>query len=209
MVIVDDRPMFRAGIKSTIRSILSQSQFSEHSKLNEFVPAQSEARSFYFLIQVGDASDKAIMNNIRALKSLKTPCKIILYDYNRPIQYILPFLKEKIDAYLPGDFGEGDLKECLMSIAAGRIYVDTQTVVELLSIKGKGYWRKRRDLTPTEVRVANLLVSGLSPSLIAKEMHRKASTISSIKSNIFRKTMVTNVLDLAGAMGNSATGMRV
>lgn len=209
IVIVDERPMFWAGIKSTIESIIPQSEFSRHSRLDEFVSAGSQASSFYILIWAGNLSDKTIINNIRALKSLEKPCKIILYGYKQSVRYILPFLREKIDAYLPEDFGENDLKECLTSIAADRIFVNTQIVVELLNIKAKGQKHKSGGLTPTEVRVANLLVSGLSPSLIAKKMHRKTSTISSIKSNIFKKTKVTNVLDLAGAMGNSITGITI
>ncbi len=206
-VIVDERPMFRVGIKSTIESIIPLSEFSKHSRLDEFISDGSKACPFCILIWAGNISDKTIINNIRELKSLEKPCKIILYGYKQSIQYILPLLREKIDAYLPEDFGGNDLKECLASIAADRIYVDTQILIELLNIKFKGQRYKSRSLTPTEARVANLLVSGLSPSLIAKEMHRKTSTISSIKSNIFKKTMVTNVVDLAGAMGNSIAGM--
>nr|WP_295923880.1 response regulator transcription factor [uncultured Dyadobacter sp.] len=184
-------------------------EFSECYRLDKFLSSNSEANSFYILLWAGNTSDKIIINNIRALKYSGKPCKIILYGYKQPIQYILQFLKEKIDAYLPEDFGENDLKECLTSIAAGRIYVDTQIVIELLSIRTKRQELKSGALTPTEVRVANLLVSGLSQSLIAREMHRNTSTISNIKSNIFKKTNVTNITDLAGAMGNSITGIRI
>ncbi|MGG7665526.1 hypothetical protein [Dyadobacter sp. BHUBP1] len=77
-------------------------------------------------------SDKAIIENIKKLRSAYKTCKITLYDYQQPIENIVNFFQEKIDAYLPDDFGEEELKECFSSLSKDRMFLNTQIAVELL-----------------------------------------------------------------------------
>lgn len=200
MIIVDNRPMYRSGIKSMLQSMRPGCRFSEYHLMPELTTDSPQNGSSYFFIRIGKMPDRAIISDIKRLRSAYKSCKIILYDYQQSVDNLINFFREKIDAYLPDDFSGEDLHECISSLTENRVYVNMQIAIELLIKNPIVRPRKTSKLTPTEIKVANFLVNGLSPSLIAKEMDRKISTISTIKSNIFKKTQVNNVVDLMGAM---------
>ena len=152
------------------------------------------------MISVKNMSDKAIISNIKKLRLLQETSKIVLYGYQQPILNIIGFFQEKINGYLPDNFTDSELRECMTALAANRIYINMEIAIELMITPRPVRSKKKSVLTLTETKVANLLVRGLSPSRIAKEMDRKISTISTIKSNILRKTQVSNVIDLAQVM---------
>lgn len=132
IVILDNRPMYRAGIKSILQSVTPTCRFTEHHLLTELPVCNPGNGSAYFFIRVGDMSNKAIIDNVKKLRAACKTCKIVLYDYQQRIEYIVNFFQEKIDAYLPDDFGEEELKECFSSLAKNRMYLNTQIAVELL-----------------------------------------------------------------------------
>ena len=209
IVIVDNRAMYRAGIKSNMQSLISGCKFLERDLFHELPFDTVDNSSVYFLIRVGNMSDKTILSSIKKARTIQKSCKIILYDYQQSIHNIIDFFREKINGYLPDDFSESELEECITSLAVNRIHINMQIAVELMVSSPRTRARKNPSLTPTEMKVANLLVTGLSPSLIAKEMDRKISTVSTIKSNIFKKTNVTNVIELVDVLENVPRGLRI
>lgn len=202
IVLIDNRPMFTKGIKSSIKTIDSTLEVFEYKSFEEIINDKPEWDSFIFFIRVGNTYDHVILGNIRKLRNAYSSCKIILYDYQESIDYIITLFKENIDAYLPDNFDEGDLKECFLSVESNKLYLNTQIALQLLTFKPHKRAEKKIQFTPTEVKVARLLVRGMRTSLIAKEMGKKISTISTIKSNIFKKAKVSNIIDLASSMDN-------
>jgi DNA-binding NarL/FixJ family response regulator len=200
MVIVDNRPMYRAGIKAGIELMMPECRFSEHDLCTDLLLDRQAGSSTCYMICVRNMSDNAIISNIKKLRLLQETCKIVLYGYQQAILNIIGFFREKINGYLPDNFTDGELRECIAALAANRIYINMEIAIELMITPRPVRSRKKSVLTLTETKVANLLVRGLSPSHIAKEMDRKISTISTIKSNILRKTQVSNVIDLAHLM---------
>ncbi|MDQ6482133.1 LuxR C-terminal-related transcriptional regulator [Dyadobacter sp. LHD-138] len=207
--IIDNRPMFSAGLKRSIQSITSHDEVSEYGSFNELSWDNPQIKYTSFFIKVGSSPFNTMVKNIRKLKSSNKSCKIILYDYQLSINYIIAFFGEKINAYLPDNFDENELRECLISIDANRLYINNQIAMQLLKIKPSRGVNKNIRLTVTETKVADFLVQGMRPSLIAKEMDRKISTISTIKSNIFKKTNVDNIIDLRVVMDSAAMGFSI
>ena len=209
VVIIDNRAMYRVGIKSNMQSLLPGCIFLERDSFNELPLESIEGNSVYFMIRIGNTSDQTILSSINKVRGSKKSCKIILYDYQKSIHNIIDFFRKKINGYLPDDFNESELRECITSVAANRIHVNMQIAVELITAPPRTRSKKNPPLTPTELKVANLLVTGLSSSLIAKEMDRKISTVSTLKSNIFKKTRVNNVIDLIDVLEDTTPGVRV
>lgn len=209
IVVIDNRPMFRAGVINTIQSTTDQCYFTSYGSFDELTDNSQKNGNLTFLIRVGNTLETTMVTNVRKLRSTYKSCKIILYDYQDSINDIILFFKEKIDAYLPDNFDEKDLQECITSVKSGRIYINTEIALELLTTKHKTRTKKTFRLTPTEIRVANLLVTGMRSSHIAREMDRKISTISTIKSNIYRKTKVSNIIDLIVTMAKVPREFRI
>lgn len=163
----------------------------------------------HFFIRVGNTPYKTMITNVKKLRLAHGSCKVILYDCQESVNNIISFFRENIDAYLPDTFDENELRECMTTIKANRLYVNTQMAVQLLTVKSQGRAEKQVRLTPAETKVAKLLVRGMRPSLIAKELDRKISTISTIKSRIFKKTKVNNIIDLIGAIDKTPAGFKI
>ena len=207
--IVDNRPMFRTGLKKSIQSIDPQSVVAEYGSFDELSCEDQKYDYTNFFIRVGNSPYANIVKNIRNIKSSCKSCKIILYDYHLSINYIIGFFGEKINAYLADDFDETEIRECLISIEFNKLYLNKQISLKLLTINPLKIKKHSTRLTATETRVADLLVRGMKTTVIAKEMDRKTSTISTIKSNIYKKTNVNNIIDLRAVMDNVAVGFNI
>lgn len=132
MVIVDNRPMYRTGIRSGIESMIPGCKFSEHDLFSDLLLNEEAGRSTYFMISVRNMSDKAVISHIKKLRSEQKACKIIIYGYQQSIFNIIDFLREKINGYLSDNFSESELAECIAALAENRIYVDLQIAIELM-----------------------------------------------------------------------------
>lgn len=132
MAIIDNRPMYRAGIKAGVELMRPEFRFSEHDSCTDLLLDGQAAGSAYIMISVKNMSDKAIISNIKKLRLLQETSKIVLYGYQQPILNIIGFFQEKINGYLPDNFTDSELRECMTALAANRIYINMEIAIELM-----------------------------------------------------------------------------
>ena len=153
IVIIDSRTMYRSGIKSNMQSLIPDCTFLERDSFNELPLDSIDANSVYFMIRIGNASDQTILNNISKARLAQKSCKIILYDYQQSIHNIVEFFRKEINGYLPDDFNESELRECIASLAANRIHVNLQITIELVTAHIRTGAKKKPRLTRTALKV--------------------------------------------------------
>lgn len=209
IALVDNRPMFRDGIKKALNALSPNYQVYECASVDELHWTSSNEQTNYFFIRVGNIPYNLIINSIRKIRLLYQSSKIILYDYQGSVNYIISFFGENINAYMADEFDFDELNECMLSIASGKVFITTTLALDLLQVKPLWHAPTKVWLTPTELKVAKMLVKGMKPSVIARKMNRKISTISTVKSNIFKKTKVNNIIDLVGAIHHMPVGYRI
>ncbi|ACT93173.1 response regulator receiver protein [Dyadobacter fermentans DSM 18053] len=132
IVIVDNRPMYRSGVKYGVESIVPGCKFSDYDQLSDLLLDRKTSRSIYFMISVRNMSNKTIIGHIRKLRSVQKKCKIRIYGYQQSTLDIIYFLREKISGYLSDEFSESELVECFSALTENRIYVDLQIAIELM-----------------------------------------------------------------------------
>lgn len=195
VLIIDSRPMFRKGLSSCLLRLLKSASILEanHSK-DSF-----EVKSEVIFIFGGDLADTEIIVAIRNLRKTNVDAKIVLYDYRHSLRFLLSFFRESLNGYLPGNFGDKELEECLQDLNSNRLYVNNEAAYQMLlsNLSGKSH---KKLLSSLEDKVAHYLLKGLGTSQIAGIMDRRPSTISTVKASIFKKTKVDNVIDLAKLM---------
>lgn len=190
-------------MKDCICKLSGSSVVLEFDSTNGSSFDKTECDHIYFLIRVGRAVDKQIMDLVRQLREAHRSCKIILYDYQRPIDSVVVFFRESIDGYLHDSFTFGDFADCISTVDSDRLYLNTELVLPLLTSRPARKIDNHMNLTPIESKVARLLMSGMKNSMIANELNRDRSTICTIKANIFRKTNVSTLNDLMLVLGDS------
>ncbi|ACT91799.1 response regulator transcription factor [Dyadobacter fermentans] len=162
MVIVDNRPMYRAGIKAGIELMMPEFRFLEYNLCSDLLLDSQTGSSTYFMISVRDMSDRVIFSNIKKIRLLQEACKIVLYGYQRRIFNIIGFFQEKINGYLPDDFTESELRECVTALVADRIFINSQLAIELIINPRQVRPRKQPSPAMAETKVAKLLATGRS-----------------------------------------------
>lgn len=201
--VIDNRPMFRLGVRKTIQSIAPNYHISDYGSFDELASENIKIEYTHYLIRVGDSPYNTTINNIKKLRLSDKSCKVVLYGYKESVNHMILFFAENINAYVLDNFDERELRECFSLINANKRYLNSQIATELLNIRVIPSSKRKSRLTPTEVKVTDFLIRGMKTSLIAKEMDRSVSTISTIKANIFRKVNVSNIVDLAAIIENS------
>lgn len=194
-MIIDSRPMFRTGLSSgllEIEKIVNVHEFSHYKDV-------AEIKSEIIFLFGGDLTDIEILMHIRNLRKANTNSKIILYGCRHTLNSLLSFFHESLNGYLPENFGNTELEDCLRHLESSKLYLNNEAAYHILLPK-LSCKSKKTSLSSLENKVAQHLLKGLSTSKIADLMDRRPSTISTVKANIFKKTKVDNVIDLAKIM---------
>ncbi|SEJ85243.1 DNA-binding response regulator, NarL/FixJ family, contains REC and HTH domains [Dyadobacter sp. SG02] len=198
IAIVDPRPIFKRGFRETLVQTRKSLEIIEASNYPELERNHTDRAPEIIFISGTDLSDIEIINLTSRLRRYSPLAAIAIYDNRKSIDFLLTFFKDSIGGYLPDDFDARDLDMCINSLAAGLHYVNSEIAYQLITKKSSLKKQPRtRLLSALEIKVAGCLIRGLSTSEIAHVLDRRSSTISTVKSNIYRKTNVHNIIDLA------------
>lgn len=205
IVIVDQFPVLRSGLVSFLKQSFSGLSVIEKGHLDGlFDVAQPECID---MVIVG-LSYHCPANLSRILKKIKhvyAKAKIVVYDDKPEPDAVIAFMQGGVDGYLSKATPVEDLRVYVEDILEGNSCISKDIISSIVScnylpsqetrISGK------RSLTAHEYEIARYLSEGMRTNRIADILDRKASTISTIKSTIFRKLEVDNVVKLRDLIG--------
>jgi DNA-binding NarL/FixJ family response regulator len=126
--------------------------------------------------------------------------KRVVYDHTSNPRTLIACLQKGINGYLSNKSATDELFSCIDLVLDGKRSFDNETLLDLVlkneatNAPAKG--KHKLNLTPNETKIAGMLAEGLKISVIAKNLGKSISTISTIKANIFKKLHVENVISL-------------
>lgn len=197
ITIIDNRPMFRIGIRQAIEKIDPAIQVLDTEHYSEFKPEVDTYKWDIILMGTKSLSNAEIIGHIRRFRLQNPKLKIALYDHRNSIDSVITFFQEKIDGYLTENFSLENLNDCILKLSDDKLYVNPEIANQLLTFKLDYTPQKKTTLSEMENRVAQFLLKGVGVSNIAKTLDRSTSTISTVKAKIFKKMRVDNIIDLA------------
>ena len=135
------------------------------------------------------------------IKELDPRIKFIIYDEFHEPETILSCIDAGVNGYLSKEADLLHLKECIKEVLKGKKYFGTEAIVSLLNTERAAIVRttfpqQKVQLTAREYEIAKYLSQGKKTGWIASTLDRKASTISTIKSSIFKKLKIDNIMRL-------------
>jgi len=202
IVIIDKRTVFRKGLRTSILEIYPQASVFESDSVTRLMSQYSAAAPDILLFAGNLLTDNINAELPDLLKNSFKHSKTIIYCTRASIMSLSPFHNKSVYGYIPDDFDEPELQQCLLAVMAGKKYISPDLVWEYLGRSSEQQQSARTEkLSKSEGLVANLLVEGKSVSSIAQSMGRNISTISTQKANIFRKMKVKNIIELARLYG--------
>jgi DNA-binding NarL/FixJ family response regulator len=204
IVIADDHPIFRQGIKQAIEFIPNAIIVGE---------AGNGIEAYHFVLEhVPDIVildlEMPIINGIdlcAKIKSEMSAIKVIIITMHKEKHYYLDAIQAGANGYLLKDNAIEDLIACVKSVQQGRDFISPGIEFYLIDKdRSSDTHILIQQLTPTEKVILKLIAEGKKTSEIASLLFSSPNTIDNHRSNISKKLNLDgekNAL-LKFAMGN-------
>jgi len=197
LLIVDDHPMVRAGLRSLLNvpgiNIIGEAASGAEAiqKITQLTPQVA-----LIDIRMPDMDGIAALEQIKAARLLT---HVIMVTTYKNTTYLLRALAAGADGYVLKDISREELLATVQAVAAGESRVDQaflQNVLRSLNdssqIQSGAAPEPVEPLTPREMDVLQLLVEGLTNQAIAQMLGLSAGTVKGYVQAILRKLGVTD-----------------
>ena len=203
ILIADDHPIFRDGLR---RLIESEKDFKVVGEACDGVEAVEFVNKFKPEILLLDLAmpRRAGLEALRELNNQATPVRVILLTAAAEREQIVEALQLGARGVVLKDCGTEILMKSIRAVLAGEYWVGREPVFNLLQyLRGlmesstKLSRQKRFGLTPRELEIVSAVVAGFANREIAEHFKISEDTVKHHLSNIFDKTGVSTRLELA------------
>ena len=193
VLIVDDHPFFREGLKSLLAKQSTYEVVGEAGNGEEGLRKAKEIRPDLVIMDIGlpDVSGIDVTRNIRETLA---ETRIVILSMHLRIDYITKAFRAGATGYITKESATERLLECFESVSRGEYFMDPslahEVVENLMKFPGddvrvddEGY----STLTRREKEVMCLLADGLSTKEIAEKLFISRKTVENHRSNILSK----------------------
>ena len=196
IIIADDHPVVRAGIKQIIADSQDMEVAGEASDGNELL---DKVRSDRFDVVVLDITMPG-MNGLDVLKQIKVEypkLPVLILSIHPEDQYAVRVLKAGASGYLTKASAPEKLVEAIRKISSGGKYVSSSLAEKLASELSKDYEAMPHEsLSDREYQVTCLIASGKTVSEIADELSLSVKTVSTYRTRILEKMNMSSNAEL-------------
>lgn len=202
VLIVDDHPLFREGVKS----ILAQSAgFQVIAEAETGEDGLRKARELAPDLMVSDITLPG-MNGIELTRSIRTllpGTRVVIVTVHSGVNYLREALRAGAKGYVAKESAGERLIECLAKISMGEYYIDPslseKVVFGLLRPDEEGAGSVDagyESLTAREQQVLRLVAEGRRTKEIAKRLDISPRTVEAHRANLMGKLDLRTTLDL-------------
>lgn len=202
ILIVDDHPLFREGLKSIISRAENYEVVGEAGSALEGL-ALAEKRKPRMIIIDLSLPDKSGISLTREVKRKLPDILAIIVSMHSKIDYIAEAFQAGASGYVVKDSASDKLIAALKAVSRGEHYIDsslsTEIAGKLLSYPVKETRvtdAKYNNLTAREQEIMQLLVEGNTARQIAEKLCISPKTVENHRANIMNKLEVHHAVEL-------------
>ena len=202
VIIIDDHPLFREGLKTIISRDDQFKVVGEAGSGHEGFGIAKKLKPDLVVVDIS-LPDQSGIQLTRDLRQLLSETKILIVSMHSKIDYIAEAFQAGATGYVVKESASERLLQGLKSVAKGDYYLDSSVshaVVENL-MKSPLKAAKITDadyatLTPREQEVMRLLAEGLSSKTVAEKLFISPKTVENHRANIMSKLGLHSTIEL-------------
>lgn len=203
IVVIDDHPLFREGLKSIIARARQYDVVGEAGDARKGLEDVKKYKPDLVIVDIS-LPDKSGIEVARAIRSRFPGTRIIIVSMHSKIDYIVEAFQAGATGYIVKESASDRLILGLETVLNGEYFLDSSishaVVEKLLKEPLKDTRVEDADygsLTPREQEVMRLLAEGFAVKEIAEKLYISPKTVENHRSNLMRKLGLRNAIELA------------
>ncbi len=196
LLIADDFPLFRRGVKELLVDGLGAVTVGECSNAHDLMDLIRRKKWDVIIMDITMPGN----SGTEALKQVKGECPkvpVIVLSMHPEDEYAVRMFKAGADGYLTKTSAPEELVKAVKKVLAGGQYVSSALGEKLaLTLKNDLDQEVHKQLSDREYEVMRLIASGKTVSEIAKMMHLGITTVSTYRARILEKMNLKNNAEL-------------
>jgi DNA-binding NarL/FixJ family response regulator len=202
IIIVDDHPMFREGLKTIITRDNKYTVIAEAGNGADGIKLAKKYRPDIILVDLS-MPGKNGLQVIRELKEILPETSFIVVSMHSETDYVVEAFRAGATGYLIKESAAGQLIKGLDTVALGNPFLDDalsqEVVFKLLEGKHEKANNKNdpySSLTTREQEVMYMLADGLTSKDMAKKLYISPKTVENHRTNLMKKLGLSNTVEL-------------
>jgi two-component system invasion response regulator UvrY len=196
ILIADDHPVFRRGLKQIIAEasdmVVADEAIDGWEVLNKV-----RADNYDVVLLDISMPGKTGIDVLSELKNEKPGLRILMLSMHPEEQYAVRALRAGASGYLTKESAPDELIAAIRKVSTGGKYVSSSMAEKLASVVQENAEQLPHErLSDREYRVMCMIASGKTVSEIAKELSLSVKTISTYRSRILQKMKMKNNSEL-------------
>lgn len=202
ILIVDDHPLVREGIKNTITTNRDYQIVGEAASGSEALQMVSQLNPDLVLMDIS-LPDLSGLEVTRQIRTLRKKTKVMIVSMHAKIDYIVRAFQAGATGFITKESPPQKLLLAARTVLNGDFYMDTRVshkvVEKLMNVSDSASKPKNADyenLTPREQEILTLLAEGLTSQQIADRLFISLKTVKNHRANIMQKLDLHSNYDL-------------
>ncbi|HAA04892.1 MAG TPA: DNA-binding response regulator [Syntrophobacteraceae bacterium] len=202
ILIVDDHPLFREGLKALIERKPGFSVVGEAGTAREGLALATELKPELAVVDIS-LPDGSGIELTRSIRGMLPHTRVLIVSMHSKIQYITEALQAGANGYVVKESAADRLIQGLEAVSQGEYFLDSslsQSVVKRLvdlpeqkvRVSDKSYGT----LTAREQQVLRMVAEGRSTKDIAADLFISPKTVENHRANIMEKLNLHNTIEL-------------